>query len=76
MYTHYYDKLIADRRQQMQADAAKQRMIASLPRRRVSVGRHALCKLGEALVMLGSRLERLEMPRGDREGAFGSQRLI
>lgn len=61
MYTHYYDKPSQDHRQQMQADAAQQRLVKRQPRQ-AGLGRHAVSKLGTALVALGSRLERVEQP--------------
>ena len=62
MYHHYYDKLSQDYRQRVQADAEMQRMAKHLPRqyRQPGLGRHAIGRLGAALVALGSRLERIE----------------
>jgi hypothetical protein len=62
VYHHYYDKLSQDHRQRVQADAERRRVANALPRqyRQPGLGRHALGKLGAALVALGSRLERIE----------------
>jgi hypothetical protein len=73
MYTHYYDKLSHDHRQQMQADAAQQRLAKRLPRQ-PGLGRHAVGKLGTALVALGSRLERVEQPAGPAFRGFSPAR--
>ena len=64
MYHHYYDKLSQDHRQQVQADAERRRVAKHLPRQSRWPGlcRHALGRLGAALVALGSRLEQIEQP--------------
>ena len=68
MYTDLYNKLTQDHRQQMQAEAAIRRMAKRAPRQQrqsrqrgqFSLGRHAIGRIGAALVALGSRLEEVD----------------
>ncbi len=56
---HIHDKLCEERRQKLQDEAMRRRMLAGLPRRK-GLGRRAIGKLGVALVALGTRLEQVE----------------
>ena len=52
---HYQDLL---------RDAAKERLLAQLPRHRRSISRHAVGKLGLVLLRLGTWLKQFEQPPG------------
>lgn len=53
---HLYDKLCEERRQSLQQEAARRRVLACLPVR-PGVSRQAIGKLGRVMVAIGSRLE-------------------
>lgn len=65
MYTHHYDMLSAEHRQQLHEEAANRRLLAALPRR-PGMARHLVGRLGIVLVAVGSRMERFEQPRATR----------
>lgn len=65
MYSHHYDMLSAERRQQLRDEAENHRLQAALPRC-PGMGRHLVGRLGVVLVAVGSRMERFEQPHAMR----------
>ena len=62
--TYLYEQLAAQRHQDMQREMAHQRVLADLPPRQHTRGRHVISRFGALLVALGTRLERVEPRRG------------
>jgi hypothetical protein len=57
---HLYDRELMERRTAIQHEAEQRRVLAQLPHRHRSLGRHLVGTLGSMLVALGSRMERFE----------------
>jgi hypothetical protein len=57
-YIHEY--LVFERHQELQREMAELRLVAGLPGHHSSVVPHLAAKLGVLLVVLGTRLQRLE----------------
>ena len=62
--TYLYEQLAAERYQDMQREMAHLRALADLPPRPHTIGRHVISRFGALLVVLGTRLERVEPRRG------------
>ena len=62
--TYLYEQLAAQRYQDMQREMAHRRVLADLPPRQHTLGRHVISRFGALLVALGTRLERVEPRRG------------
>ena len=62
MNYHLYDKLHADHRQELQNEAARNRLLARSSRRS-GMGRRAIGKLGVVLVAVGLKLEHFDHSR-------------
>jgi hypothetical protein len=62
--TYLYEQLAAQRHQDMQREMAHRRVLADLPPRQHTIGRHVISRFGALLVVLGTRLERVDPRRG------------
>ena len=58
--TYLYEQLAAERHRDIQREIAHGRMLADLPPRQYNIGRHVISRFGALLVVLGTRLERVE----------------
>ena len=63
---YHQERLALEHRQQLLQEADHERKLASLPQEHSSVMRSIVGKLGAVLVILGTRLQRLE-----RSASFG-----
>ena len=61
--TYLYEQLAVERHRDIQREIARGRMLAGVPPRQYNVGRHVISRFGALLVVLGTRLERVE-PHG------------
>ena len=61
--TYLYEQLAAERHQDIQREIARGRMLADLPPRQYTIGRHVISRFGALLVVLGTRLEQVEPHR-------------
>jgi hypothetical protein len=62
--TYLFEQLAAERQKNIQREIAYRRMLADLPPRQHTIGRHIISRFGALLVALGTRLERVEPRRG------------
>jgi|GraSoi2013_115cm_1033766.scaffolds.fasta_scaffold674265_1 hypothetical protein len=63
--TYLYEQLAAERYKDIQREMAHRRVLADLPpRQHTIIGRHVISRFGALLVVLGTRLERVEPRRG------------
>lgn len=62
MYNNFYlqEKRVEEHQQALQREVNQERIVADLPRKRHSVGKHMVSRLGTQLVALGTWLERVE----------------
>ena len=58
--TYLYELLAAEHQEDIQREIAHSRMLADLPPRQHNIGRHIISRFGALLVVLGTRLERVE----------------
>ena len=68
LYVH--EKLLAQRRQELERRAAYSYLLADLPRQRLVLLRHGAAQLGSLLVALGSRLQQLEQRQQQEHVAY------
>jgi hypothetical protein len=57
---YLYEQLHAARQQELQREIEQMHMLASLPRPRRRVAKHAVARFGTLLVVLGTWLKRIE----------------
>ena len=62
--TYLYERLAAEHQKDIQREIAHWRMLADLPPQHPNIGRHIISRFGALLVVLGTRLERVEPPSG------------
>ncbi|HLQ10442.1 MAG TPA: hypothetical protein VK134_02495 [Ktedonobacteraceae bacterium] len=62
--TYLYEQLAAERHKDIQREMAHRQVLADLPPRQYTIGRHVISRFGALLVVLGTRLERVEPRRG------------
>lgn len=62
--TYLYEQLAAERYKDIQREMAHRHLLADLPPRQHTIGRHVISRFGALLVVLGTRLERVEPRRG------------
>jgi hypothetical protein len=58
--TYLYERLAAERHQDIQREIAYRRILADLPPGQHNIARHVISRFGALLVVLGTRLERVE----------------
>ncbi len=61
--TYLYERLAAERHQDIQREIDR-RMLADLPPGQHNIARHVISRFGALLVVLGTRLERIEPHSG------------
>jgi hypothetical protein len=57
---YVYEKLVAQRRWELEHKVAYSYLLAGQPRQRLVMVRHLMAQLGSVLVALGSRMQQLE----------------
>ena len=57
------EKLVAQRRQELDRELKYRYLLADQPRQRLAMVRHLVAQLGSLLVTLGSRMQQLERSR-------------
>ena len=68
LYIH--EKLVAQRRRELEREVADSYLLADQPRQRLVLVRHLVAQLGSLLVALGSRMQQLEQNQQHEHVAY------